>query len=116
MEKAGETKAPAFSAHSGRFPSVEQQIRQIEERVQALYAGEITIPADVVDEVLRAGGNRKGSLPRIIYHFMASRTEEESAEFIRKEYGTGGRGIIVGGRKYSVWHDELGMQDRKSVV
>ena len=61
MEKAGETKAPAFSAHSGRFPSVEQQIRQIEERVQALYAGEITIPADVVDEVLRAGGNRKGS-------------------------------------------------------
>lgn len=110
MEKAGETKAPAFSAHSGRFPSVEQQIRQIEERVQALYAGEITIPADVVDEVLRAGGNRKGSLPRIIYHFMASRTEEESAEFIRKEYGTGGRGIIVGGRKYSVWHDELGMQ------
>lgn len=110
MEKAGETKAPAFSAHSGRFPSVEQQIRQIEERVQALYAGEITIPADVVDGVLRAGGNRKGSLPHIIYHFMASRTEEESAEFIRKEYGTGGRGIIVGGRKYSVWHDELGMQ------
>lgn len=48
-EKAGETNTPAFSAHSGSFPSVEQQIRQIEERVQALYAGEITIPADVVD-------------------------------------------------------------------
>ena len=110
IKEAGETKAPAFSAHSGRFPSVEQQIRQIEERVQALYAGEITIPADVVDGVLRAGGNRKGSLPRIIYYFMVPRTEEESVEFIRKEYGTGGRGIIIGGRKYSVWHDELGMQ------
>ncbi len=110
IKEAGETKAPAFSAHSGRFPSVEQQIRKIEERVQALYAGEITIPAEVVDEVLRAGGNRKGSLLRIIYHFMAPRTEGESAEFIRKEYGTGGRGIIVGGMKYSVWHDELGMQ------
>ena len=109
-EKAGEAKAPAFPVYRGNFPSVEQQVRRIEERVQALYAGEITIPADVVDGVLRAGGNREGSLPRIIYHFMFPRTEEESAEFIRKEYGTGGRGIIIGGRKYSVWHDELGMQ------
>ena len=80
MEKAGEPKAPAFSAHSGSFPSVEQQIRQIEERVHALYAGEIAIPEDVVDEVLRAGGNRNGSMPRIIYQFMLSRTEEEYAE------------------------------------
>ena len=110
MEKAGEPKAPAFSVHSGSFPSVEQQIRQIEERVQALYAGEISIPADVVDEVLRAGGNRNGSMPRIIYQFMLPRTEEEYAGFVRKEYGIGGRGIIVGGMKYSVWHDDLGMQ------
>ncbi len=110
MEKAGEMETPAFSVHTGRFPSVEQQVRQIEERVQALYAGEITIPADVVDEVLRAGGNRKGSIPRIIYNFMPGKTDGEYTEFIRKEYGTGGRGIIVGGRKYSVWHDKLGMQ------
>ena len=103
-------ETPAFSVHTGRFPSVEQQVRQIEERVQALYAGEITIPADVVDEVLRAGGNRKGSIPRIIYNFMPGKTDGEYTEFIRKEYGTGGRGIIIGGRKYSVWHDKLGMQ------
>jgi len=103
-------ETPAFSVHTGRFPSVEQQVRQIEERVQALYAGEITIPADVVDEVLRAGGNRKGSIPRIIYNFMPGKTDGEYTEFIRKEYGTGGRGIIIGGMKYSVWHDELGMQ------
>ena len=89
-------ETPAFSVHTGRFPSVEQQVRQIEERVQALYAGEITIPADVVDEVLRAGGNRKGSIPRIIYNFMPGKTDGEYTEFIRKEYGTGGRGIIIG--------------------
>ena len=118
---AGEEESPALSAHadgrqtgapvnSGSFPTVEQQIRKIEERVQALYAGEIAIPADVADEVLRAGGNRKGSMLRIISNFMLPQTEEEYTEFVRNEYGTGGRGIEVGGIKYSVWHDELGMQ------
>ena len=118
---AGEMKSPAFSvpaegrqdgafADSGRFPTVEQQIRKIEERMQALYAGEIAVPADVVDEVLRAGGNQRGSMLRIIYNFMLNQTEEEYTEFVRKEYGTGGRGLIAGGIRYSVWHDELGMQ------
>ena len=109
-DEAGEGKSPAFSAHTGRFPTVEQQIRKIEERMQALYAGEISIPADVVDEVLRAGGNRKGSMLRIIYHFMQAQSEEEYTESVRKEYGTGGRGIEIGGIKYSVWHDSFGMQ------
>ena len=118
---AGEEESPALSVYAdsrqgrasadlGRFPTVEQQIRKIEERMQALYAGEITIPADVVDEVLRKGGNQKGSMLRIIYNFMLPQTEEEYTEFVRREYGTGGRGTIVGGIKYSVWHDELGMQ------
>ena len=107
---AGEEKSPAFSLHKGRFPGVEQQIRKIEERMQALYAGEIAIPAGVVDEVLCAGGNQKGSMLRIIYNFMLPQTEEEYTEFVRKEYGIGGRGIIVSGIKYSVWHDSLGMQ------
>ncbi len=120
-DRAGEEKSPALLSHTGsqqdmepaalgRFPTVEQQIRKIGERVQALYAGEITIPADVVDEVLRAGGNRKGSMLRIISNFTLPQTEAEYTEFVRNEYGTGGRGIEVGGIRYSVWHDELGMQ------
>ncbi len=121
-DRAGEMKSPAFSynklareawqrlLHKDRFPTVEQQIREIEERVQALYAGEITVPASVVDEVLRAGGNQKGSMLRIIYNFMITQTEEEYTEFIRSEYGTGGRGMVIGDIKYSVWHDGLGMQ------
>ncbi len=118
---AGEIESSAFSVHTDdkqdgayadtkRFPTVEQQIRKIEERMQALYAGEIAIPADVVDEVLRAGGNQKESMLRIIYNFMLPQTEEEYTEFVRKEYGTGGRGIIAGGIRYSVWHDDLGIQ------
>ena len=89
---------------------MEQQKREIEQRVQALYAGEIAIPADVVDEVLRRGGNQSRSHLRIIYNFMIGQTPEEYMEFIRKEYGRGGVGMEIGGTEYSVWHDELGMQ------
>lgn len=92
------------------FPTVEQQKRKIEERMQALYAGEVAIPADVIDEVLRNGGNKDGSQIRIIYNFMIDQEPEEYTEFVRREYGRGGIGLTIGGTEYSVWYDELGMQ------
>ena len=92
------------------FPTVEQQIRSIEERQAALYAGETAIPADVIDEVLRKGGNKDRSHLRIIYNFMVEQTPEEYTDFVRREYGTGGIGLVIGGKEYSVWYDELGMQ------
>lgn len=92
------------------LPTVEQQIRSIEERQRALYAGEIAIPADVVDEVLRKGGNRNRSHLRIIYNFMIEQPQEDYTDFVRREYGTGGIGLEIGGKEYSVWYDELGMQ------
>ena len=42
--------------------------------------GDFHIP-DVVDEVLRVGGNREGSQLRIIYNFMIEQTPEEYTEF-----------------------------------
>ena len=76
----------------------------------ALYAGEIAIPAEVVDEVLRLGGGRKRSQLRLIYNFMTEQTPEEYTDFVRREYGTGGIGLEIAGKEYSVWYDELGMQ------
>lgn len=92
------------------LPSAKEQIRSIEERQAALYAGEIAIPPDVVDEVLRKGGNKSRSHLRLIYNFMTDQTPEEYTEFVRREYGQGGIGLMIGGREYSVWYDELGMQ------
>ena len=91
------------------LPTVEQQKREIEERMQALYAGEVAIPSDVIDEVLRSGGNRNVSQLRIIYNFMTLQTPEEYTEFVRREYGKGGIGLTIDGTEYSVWYDELGM-------
>ncbi len=108
MSEAEEKQASALSLPD--LPTVEQQKREIEGRMQALYAGEAAIPADVIDEVLRSGGNRSGSQLRIIYNFMIEQTPEEYTEFVRREYGMGGIGLTIGGTEYSVWYDELGMQ------
>lgn len=108
MSEAEEELASAFSLPE--LPTVEQQIRTIEERQAALYAGETAIPADVIDEVLRKGGNRDRSHLRIIYNFMMEQTPEEYTDFVRREYGTGGIGLVIGGKEYSVWYNELGMQ------
>lgn len=108
LSEAEEKIASAFSLPS--LPTVEQQIRAIEAPMQAQYADEITIPAEVVDEILRTGSNRNKSQLRLIYNFMTEQTPEEYTAFVKKEYGEGGKGFEVGGTKYAVWFDELGMQ------
>lgn len=108
LSEAEEEIASALSLPE--LPTVKQQIRSIEERQAALYAGEISVPSDVVDEVLRKGGNKDRSHLRMIYNFMIEQTPEEYTEFVRREYGEGGIGLVIGGKEYSVWYDELGMQ------
>lgn len=108
MSEAEEEIASALSLPE--LPTVEKQMRSIEERQAALYAGDTAIPADVIDEVLRKGGNRSRSHLRIIHNFMIDQPQEAYTEFVRREYGTGGIGMAIGGKEYSVWYDNLGMQ------
>ena len=108
LSKAEEEIASALSLPE--LPSVNEQKREIENRIAALYAGEIAIPSEVVDEVLRTGGNRSKSQLRIIYNFMSEQTPEEYTEFVKREYGIGGKGFEINGMEYSVWFDETGLQ------
>ena len=108
LSKAEEEIASALSLPE--YPTANEQRRQIEERAAALYAGEIQIPEEVVDEILRTGGNRKASQLRIIYNFMSEQTPEEYTEFVKREYRKGGKGFQIDGNEYSVWFDETGMQ------
>ena len=108
LSKAEEEIASALSLPE--YPTANEQRRQIEERAAALYAGEIPIPESVVDEILRTGGNRKGSQLRIIYNFMSEQSPGEYTEFVKREYGKGGKGFEIDGVEYSVWFDETGMQ------
>ena len=108
LSKAEEEIASALSLPE--YPTANEQRRQIEERAVALYAGEIPIPEEVVDEILRTGGNRKASQLRIIYNFMSEQTPEQYTEFVKREYRKGGKGFQIDGNEYSVWFDETGMQ------
>ena len=108
LSEAEEEIASALSLPE--YPTADEQRRNIEERAAALYAGEIPIPEEVVDEILRTGGNRKASQLRVIYNFMSEQTPEEYTEFVKREYRKGGKGFQIDGNEYSVWFDETGMQ------
>ena len=108
LSEAEEEIASAFSFPD--LPTAEQQIRAIEEPIRARYAEKIALDSEVVDEVLRTGSNRSKGQLRLIYNFMVEKTPEEYTEFVKNEYGTGGKGFEIGGAKYAVWFDDLGLR------
>lgn len=108
MSEAEEEIASAFSFPD--LPTVEQQIRAIEEPIRARYAEKIALDSEVVDEVLRTGSNRSKGQLRLIYNFMVEKTPEEYTEFVKNEYGTGGKGFEIDGSKYAGWFDDLGLR------
>ena len=108
LSEAEEEIASAFSFPD--LPTVEQQIRAIEEPIRARYADEIALDSEVVDEILRTGSNRSKGQLRLIYNFMVEKTPEEYTEFVKNEYGTGGKGFEIDGAKYAVWFDDLGLR------
>ena len=108
LSEAEEEIASAFSLPD--LPTVEQQIRAIDEPIRARYADEIALDPEVVDEILRTGSNRSKGQLRLIYNFMVEKTPEEYTEFVKNEYGTGGKGFEIDGAKYAVWFDDLGLR------
>ena len=108
LSEAEEEIASAFSLPD--LPTVEQQIRAIEEPIRARYADEIALDSEVVDEILHTGSNRSKGQLRLIYNFMVEKTPEEYTEFVKNEYGTGGKGFEIDGAKYAVWFDDLGLR------
>lgn len=113
LDKAEEQLASALLLPD--LPGVDEQKCIIEGQMSVLlddtlYAGETAVPSEVIDAFLRAGGNLRGSRERIIANFMLEKKLEKYAEFIREEYGTGGKGIEIAGQEYAAWFDENGMR------
>lgn len=108
LSEAEEEIASAFSFPD--LPTVEQQIRAIEAPIQARYVDEIALDPEVVDEILRTGSNRSKGQLRLIYNFMVEKTPEEYTEFVKNEYGIGGKGFEIDGSKYAVRFDDLGLR------
>lgn len=69
------------------------------------------VPQAVIDQALYTAGNESSSAYRVAAFYMREHPEQESADFLRREFGgENGRGIEYEGRKYAVWFTEDGIQ------
>ena len=67
------------------------------------------MPKEQLDTILRSGGGKENSRKRIYAKYQQGKMPEEMAEFLKKEYGTTGKGFEFDGKQVSVWFDEQGM-------
>ena len=67
------------------------------------------LPKEQLDTILQSGGGRENSRKRIYAKYQQGKTPEEMAEFLKKEYGTTGKGFEFDGKQVAVWFDEQGM-------
>lgn len=67
------------------------------------------IPQEQLDTILRSGGGRENSRKRIYAKYRQGKTPEEMAEFLKKEYGTTGKGFEFEEKQVAVWFDEQGV-------
>lgn len=63
----------------------------------------------IIDEVLTSGGNKENSIHRIVYYFKKDHTTADNADFLKQEYGSGGKGFLFGGNHVAAWFNESGI-------
>jgi len=119
QQAAGEQPAVSASAEPiftqfSLFPTVEQQIETIahvqkteQELRPAVSAGKVTDA--VIGRALTSGGNERNSILRIVAFFQKNPPEQLAADFLQKEYRTGGKGLNIAGHEYSLWFSQSGI-------
>ncbi|MEZ3504481.1 MAG: hypothetical protein K1W25_13685 [Lachnospiraceae bacterium] len=53
------------------------------------------MPEEQIDTILRSGGGRENSRKRIYAKYQQGKTPEEMAEFLKKEYGSTGKPLVI---------------------
>ena len=67
------------------------------------------LPQAQLDDILRSGGGKEGSRKRIYAKYQQRKTPEEMTEYLKKEYGTTGKGFEFDGQQIAVWFDAGGI-------
>ncbi len=91
------------------FPSFEEQQNTVIEAERETRSA-FSVPQQIIDEALCYGGNGENSVLRICAEFGKGRSSEENADFLKNEYGTGGRGFVHDGERISVWWNDDGIR------
>lgn len=89
-------------------PSVQQQTLFMEQ-AEADTASAFVWPQAVIDAILQQGSGFANSKYRIALHFQQSLSAKENAEFLKREYGTGGRAPVLIGTDIYEHHDSKGI-------
>lgn len=82
-------------------------VAQVEKPNQLSFPG--TISVEKVAKILCTGGGLENSRKRIFAKYEQGKTPEEMSDFLRREYGSTGKGFNFGEEQISVWFDENGM-------
>ena len=119
--KEEETPEPEFFQFS-LFPTVEEQVSHIaeaqaEEKQAKKTAPQVAegdllpqVPDVVAGRALTSGSDERNSILRIVAFYQKPHDEKEAAAFLADEYGTGGKGLSIGGREYAMWFDKEGIR------
>lgn len=94
------------------FPSMEEQIGNI-----AIDRADDAIPLpavnhisdEMVDYALLSGGGQRDTRSRIFAKYQKGLDADTMAEFLKQEYGMGGKGFTFEREPLCVWYDESGM-------
>ena len=100
---------------SGRRSSSERidlQLNLFDEAEDAQAPSAFSFPQEVIDDVLRLGGNTDELRMRVVAEFEKRRTIDEIAAFLPTVY-QGGNGFTVNGDKYAVWFSDDGIRVAK---
>lgn len=93
---------------SGRRSSSERidlQLNLFDEAEDAQAPSAFSFPQEVMDDVLRLGGNTDELRMRVVAEFETRRSIDEIAAFLPTVY-QGGNGFTVNGDKYAVWFSD----------
>ena len=82
-------------------------VAQVEKPIHLSFPG--TISEEKVAKILCTGGGLENSRKRIFAKYEQRKTPEEMTDFLRREYGSTGKGFNFGEEQISVWFDENGM-------
>nr|WP_199767831.1 helicase-related protein [Paenibacillus polymyxa] len=90
------------------LPTVEQQLLWMEEAEEE-KASAFALPQAVIDAILQQGSGFEHSKYRIATHFQQHLSAKEHADYLKQEYGEGGRAPILTGTDIREWHNSKGI-------
>ena len=102
---------PVHGQQLSLFPTEGEQIAMIDEGM-SVYEPPIpfsmSIPQDVLDQVLRLAGNRDSGRMNIVNEFSKGKEISELADYLKSSF-RGGNGVITDEGRYSAWYAEDGI-------